>query len=57
MFIVPGEHGKIVWQAPTSAIPEEDDTTSHVRVTFNSDINSIVGAYHHLVPAGMGNKA
>ena len=42
----------IVWQAPTSAIPEEDDTTSHVHLT----LNSIVGAYHHLVPAGVGNK-
>ena len=42
-----------VWQAPTSAIPEEDNTTSHVHLTFNS----IVGAYHHPVPAGVGNKA
>ena len=45
-----------VWQAPTSAIPKEDNTTSHMHLTFNSDINSIVGAYHHLVPAGVGNK-
>ena len=42
-----------VWQAPTSAILEEDNTTSHVHLTFNS----IVGAYHHLVLAGVGNKA
>ena len=41
-----------VWQAPTSAIPEEDNTTSHMHLTFNN----IVGAYHHLVPAGMGGK-
>ena len=39
-------------QVPTSAIPEEDNTTSHVHLTFNS----IVGAYHHLVPTDVGNK-
>ena len=38
-------------------MPEEDDATSHMHLTLNSDINSIVGAYHHLVPIGMGNKA
>ena len=42
-----------VWQAPTSAIPEEDNTTSHVHLTSNR----IVGAYHHPVPDGVGNKA
>ena len=42
-----------VWQAPTSAIPEEDNTTSHVHLTYNS----IVGAYHYPVPTGVGNKA
>ena len=42
-----------VWQAPTSAIPEEDNATSHVHLTSNS----VVGAYHHPVPAGVGNKA
>ena len=31
---------------------EEDDTTSHMHLTFNS----IVGAYHHLVPTGVGSK-
>ena len=41
-----------VWQAPTSAIPEEDDATSHVHLI----INSIVDAYHHLVPTGVGSK-
>ena len=40
-------------QEPTSAIPEQDDVTSHVHLTTNS----IVGAYHHPVPAGMGSKA
>ena len=44
-------------QVPTSAIPEEGDATSHMHLTFYSDINSIVGAYNRLVPAGMGNKA
>ena len=42
-----------VWQTPTSAIPKEDNITSHVHLTFNS----IVGAYHHPVTAGVGNKA
>ena len=43
----------IVWQAVTSTIPKEDNTTSHVHLTYNS----IMAAYHHLVPAGVGNKA
>ena len=42
-----------VWQSPTSAIPEEDNTTSHVHLTSNS----VVGAYHHPIPTGVGNKA
>ena len=42
-----------MWQALMSAIPEEDNTTPHVHLTFNS----IVGAYLHLVPTGVGNKA
>ena len=42
-----------VWQAPTSTIPEENYTTSHMHLTSKS----IVGAYHHPVPAGVGNKA
>ena len=41
-------------QVPTSIIPEKGSMTS---LTFYSDINSVVGAYHYLVPAGMGNKA
>ena len=44
-------------QVPTSAIPEEGNTTSHVHLTFYSDINSVVGAYHYLAPIGVGNKA
>ena len=28
-----------------------------MHLTFYSDINSVVGAYHYLVPVGMGNKA
>ena len=43
-------------QVPTSAIPEEGNATSHMHLTFYSDINSIVGAYHYLVPTGVGNK-
>ena len=39
-----------------SAVPKQDDVTSHVHLTFYSDINSVVGAYHYLVPVGMGNK-
>ena len=42
-----------VWQAPMSTIPKEDNTTSHMHLTFNC----IVGAYLHPVPAGVGNKA
>ena len=33
------------------------NATSHMHLTFYSDINSVVGVYHYLVPAGMGNKA
>ena len=41
-----------VWQVPTSATPEEDNTTSHVHLTSNS----VLGAYHHPMPTGVGNK-
>ena len=44
-------------QVPTSAIPEEGNATSHMHLTFYSDTNSVVDAYHYLVPTGMGNKA
>ena len=62
-FTVWGEHGdtphmslgiKQYLQVPTSAIPEKGSTTS---LSFYSNINSVVGAYHYLVPAGVGNKA
>ena len=65
-FTVLGERGetprmslgiKQYLQVLTSTIPEEGNTTSHMHLTFYSDINSVVGAYHYLVPAGMGNKA
>ena len=44
-------------QVPTSAIPKEGNSTSHMHLIFYSDINNVVSAYHYLVPAGMGNKA
>ena len=44
-------------QVPMSTIPKEGSTTSQMHLTFYSDMNSIVGAYHYLVPAGLGNKA
>ena len=37
-----------ILQVPTSTLPEEANTTSHVHLTFFSDLNSIVGAYHWL---------
>jgi len=43
-------------QVPTSTILEEGNATSHMHLTFYSDINSVVGAYHYLVPTGMGDK-
>ena len=44
-------------QVPTSTIPEKGSMTSRVHLTFYSDNNSVVGGYHYLVPAGLGNKA
>ena len=55
-FTIPGTRGRaphiptVFLQVPTSTLPEEDNTTSHVHLTFYSDINSIVGAYHHHYP-------
>ena len=46
-----------ILQVPTATIPEEGNMTSHMHLTFYSDINSVVGAYHYLIPAGMGDKA
>ena len=65
-FTVPGERGetphlplgiKQYLQVPTSTIPKQGSTTSHMHPTFYSDANSIVGAYHYLVPADVGGKA
>ena len=44
-------------QVPTSTISEKGSATSRVHLTFYSDINSVVGAHHYLVPDGVGNKA
>ena len=41
-------------QVPTSIIPKKGSTTSCMHLTF---INSVVGTYHYLVPASVGNKA
>ena len=35
-----------------SAIPEEDEATSHMHLT----IDSVMGAYNPVVPNSMGNK-
>ena len=43
-------------QVPTSTLPEEANTTSLVHLTFYSDINSIVGAYHHRYPRRRGQQ-
>ena len=44
-------------QVSTSTIPEKGSMTSYVHLAFYSDINSVIGAYHYLVPADVGNKA
>ena len=44
-------------QVPTSTLPEEANATPHVHLTFYSDINSVVGAYHYPILFGVGNKA
>ena len=65
-FTVPGEHGatprmplgiKQYLQVPTSTIPEKGSMTPRMHLTFYTNINSIVGAHHYLVPTGVGNKA
>ena len=43
-------------QVPTSAIPKEGDVTSHMHLTFYSNINSVVGAYKHPILASVGSK-
>jgi len=40
-----------------SILPGEDNVTSHVHLTFYSDNNSVMGAYHYPILIGMGNKA
>ena len=44
-------------QVPTSIVPKKCSMTSRVHLTFYSDSNSVVGTYHYLVPASVGNKA
>ena len=44
-------------QVPTSSSLEESSSTSHMHLTFYSDINSIAGAHHYPIPIGVGNKA
>ena len=59
-----GERGKAMppvgetafLQVPTSSSLEESSSTSHMYLTFYSDINSVVGAYHYPLLIGMGNK-
>ena len=64
-FTIPGERGTTkppvgettFLQVPTSSSLEESSSTSHMYLTFYSDINSIVGTHYYLVPIGVGNKA
>ena len=44
-------------QVPMFTVPEDGSTTSYMHLTFYSDINSLISAYHYLVPTGVGNKA
>ena len=61
-FTIPGTRGKaphkpiVFCKVPTSTLPEEANTTSHVHLTFYSDVNSIVGAYHHRYPRRRGQQ-
>ena len=36
---------------------EESSSTSHMYLTFYSDINSIAGTHHCPIPVGVDNKA
>ena len=38
-----------------TTIPKEGSMTSHMHLAFYSDINSVVGTYHYLVPTDVGN--
>ena len=39
-----------------STLPEEATATSHVHLTFYSNINSVVGAYHYPLLISVGIK-
>ena len=61
-FTIPSAHGETPHMSPGInsvcryrhlSYPDKDDGTSHVHLTSNS----VVGAYHHPVPIGVGNKA
>ena len=62
---MPGKRGEAphmplassILQVPTSTLPKEDNVTSHMHLTFYSDINSVVGTYHYPILIGMGSKA
>ena len=41
-------HTNSILQVPTSSLSEEANATSHVHLTFHSNVNSFVGAYHRL---------
>ena len=65
-FTVPGEHSetphmplgiKQYLQVPTSTIPEEGKHNLPHASDILQYINSVVGAYHYLIPIGMGNNA
>ena len=49
-------HTNSILQVPMSTLPEEAIATSHVHLTFYSNINSVVGAYHYPLLIGMGTK-
>ena len=63
-FTVPSEQGKTPHMPlGINSIADTDichtkqyDGTSHMHLTYYSDINSVVGAYHHPVPTDVGNK-
>ena len=39
-----------------STLPEEATATSHMHLTFYSNINSVVGAYHYPLLISVGIK-
>ena len=59
-FTIPGEHGKTPY-IPLSINSMAGTDVCHIRrrrcnLPRASDINSVMGAYNHLVPDGVGNK-